>query len=449
VAVEVAVMAERVSVMASVVLSMFLMTVALDGRAQDPTGRPESRNKAKKPASKRPEPLTVILTILTEPPGSQILINGEDRGVSSGEGKITIDKIPLGHYDVEVRKEGFTAVKRGFEAGRDSPTMVFKLIVDLDSAAKDFDSLVKAGKLTGPEVPNAFELVSRLSSSFPDRAEVGRMRLTLFEKLMDLAGTAAKNSLSGWRETPRDTIVHGRDAATAALALKGDDVRAQSQEALLKGLISLRDWLTSGGETRAKADPGPEDGQPQDQKSAPPGPDRARTLLQQAVNLDDSWALAKYQLGRALLIIGDAASAEPHLTRAVQLEPNWAISHIALGEAYYGIKKYKESISEYQKALSLDPNSAVALAGLGLARSAKGDTGPGTKDVQRAIEMDPARGLPHLYFGTILARSKKAKDWVQAEDELKVAMQKNQDNLEFQNGVAQALIVELQGRKKK
>src|SRR5499427_1116328 len=121
--------------------------------AQDPTGRPtDPKNKknpapAKKQPAKSNEPFTVMLTVLTTPPGSTVLVNGEERGVTNEERKLQLDKLPLGHYNIEVRKEGFNNVTKGFEAGTESPTVVFKLEPKLDDYIKEFNGLVTAGKL--------------------------------------------------------------------------------------------------------------------------------------------------------------------------------------------------------------------------------------------------------------------------------------------------------------
>src|SRR5262245_58091106 len=91
--------------------------------AQDPNGRPSSSSRRKKPPAKPvvPEAMTVILTILTDPPGCQVLINGEAKGTSNAEGKLVFTKLPVAHYDVEVRKDGFSSTKKGFQAGTESP----------------------------------------------------------------------------------------------------------------------------------------------------------------------------------------------------------------------------------------------------------------------------------------------------------------------------------------
>src|SRR4030095_14493965 len=87
--------------------------------AQDPTGRPTDPKKKPpkaKPTKVEPQPITVTLTVLSDPPEAAVFINGEERGVTNGEGKVQFEKLTLGHYSIEVRKEGFNPMARGFEA---------------------------------------------------------------------------------------------------------------------------------------------------------------------------------------------------------------------------------------------------------------------------------------------------------------------------------------------
>jgi len=418
---------------------------------QNPTGRPDP-HKPKRPPAK-PSPLTVTLTIITDPPQSLVLINGEQRGTTDSEGKLQLSKLALGHYDIEVRKDGYGNVTRGFEAGPETPTVVFKLTPTLETDVKQFGSLVGAGKLTGPQAPNALDLVNNLSSRYPDRPEIVAMRSTLYGKLMERADQAVSSTGANWRGIARDDIVRGHDSAAAALALKTGDKRAASREAYLAGTLALYDWETgphtsSGNEDGA---PKPDQGQPikQTADGEPAGLSAARANLERAVEMEDAWALAQYQLGNVMLLSGDTAAAEARFVKAVQSEPQWVIGHAGLGAGHYANRKYKESIAEYQKAIEIDPKYAAAYAGLGLARSAKGDTNAGIKDLQHAMELDPSSGLPHLNLGIIYAQSKKAKETSHAEEELKLAIEKNQQNLEFQNSIAEKLISDLQKKKKK
>jgi tetratricopeptide (TPR) repeat protein len=428
-----------------IAVALTILSCAAAGMAQNPTGRPDPR-KPKKPANK-PTPVTVTLTIITDPPESHVFVNGEERGTTDSEGKLQLAKLALGHYDIEARKDGYSNATRGFEAGPEPPTVVLKLTATLEGDVKEFDSLVAAGKLTGPDAPNALDLVNKLSALHPDRSEVVGMRSSLYEKLMERANASAASTGSNWKGIARDDLVRGHDASTAALTLKAGDKRAGSREAYLAGVLALYDW-----ETGSRA--GPEDGGSKPDSGghtdgSPAGLAQARANLDRAVEQEESWALAQYQLGTVMLLAGDAASAETHFIKSVELEPHWAVGHAGLGAAYYANKKYKESVAEYQKAVETDPKSASAYAGLGLARSAKGDTNAGIKDIQRAVELDPNSGLPHLNLGIIYAQSKKAKEASHAEEELKLAIQKNQQNLEFQNSVAEKLISDLQKKKKK
>src|SRR6185503_10317965 len=137
-----------------------LLSAALSATVygQDPSGRPTDPKGRKPPTTgKRPVTTTpetkptVILTVLSDPPVSGVFVNGEARGMTNAEGKLVLEKLTVGHYTIEVRKDGFSSMVRGFEAGTDQPTLVFKLEAKFDDVNKEFDSLVQDGKLVGPE----------------------------------------------------------------------------------------------------------------------------------------------------------------------------------------------------------------------------------------------------------------------------------------------------------
>src|SRR5262245_53579998 len=144
-------------------LVILILSLAVSALAQDPSGRPTDP-KGKKPTKKPTSPTapTITLTVLTNPPESTVYMNGEKRGVTNAEGKIQFEKLPLGHYSIEVRKDGYGPMLRGFEAGSESPTLVFKLDAKLDDYVAEFNSLMAAGKLTGPETPNALAVIEKV-----------------------------------------------------------------------------------------------------------------------------------------------------------------------------------------------------------------------------------------------------------------------------------------------
>ena len=415
--------------------------------AQDPTGRPDPKGKKppanpkKNPVKTEPVPITVTLTVLTTPPESAVFVNGEERGVTNAEGKIQFEKLALGQYSIEVRKDGYNPVQRGFAAGSEAPTLVFKLEPKLDDYIREFNGLVAAGKLAGPTSPTAFELLQRLTVTYGERAEVTTLKSVLAAKLSETVTPIITQTVANWRGTTRDQMVIGLDASTNSLTLKKDDARVQAQAAYLRGAIALRDWQVAGAGP-AK----PETGQG-DATGSVAGPAAARAEFESAVKLDDSLTAARYQLGVVLLASGDAAGAEAALVRVTQQEPRWAAAHVALGQAYYGGGKFKEAMDSYQRAIAIEPNNAAPVAGLGLARIMKGEK-DGLKDIERAIKLDSNAGLPHLNLAIHYAQSRNKRDWSRAEDEFKKAIQLNSQNLEFQNSSAERMLAEVQKRKR-
>ena len=414
---------------------------------QDPSGRPTDP-KGKKPPTTGKRPVTptpeakptVILTVLSDPPGSGVFVNGEARGTTNAEGRLVLEKLALGHYTVEVRKDGFSSMVRGFEAGADQPTLVFKLELKFDEVNKEFDSLVQDGKLVGPQTPNAFELVGRLAKKYPDRPEIARMRAVLSGRLIERLGPVIERTIKAWRAVSREELTGAQDWAVLALTLKRDDRRLQAQGAYLNALVALREWQTGESQTGAVSGEG---------GASPGNPLRlsaARAELEKAVAFDDSWASGWYQMGVVRLYGTDLGGAEAAFNKATQLEPKWAIAQAGLGSTYYAGAKYKEAIDAYKKAIDLDKTCAAAYAGLGLARTARGDK-DGVKDIRKAMEIDAQSGVPQLYLGMAYAKSKKKDDLARAVEALKAAIQKNANNLEFQNRTAEELIAELQKRK--
>ncbi len=425
-------------------LVVLLLALSVASFGQDPSGRPtETKGKktTKKPGKVEPQPATIMLTVLTDPPESEVYVNGEQRGVTSAEGKIQFDKLALGHYSIEVRKEGYTGMLRGFEAGTESPTVVFKLEPKLDDYVKQFNSLVASGKLAGPDSPNALELVQNLATRFPARPEVAQLSGVLAAKLIETATPVITQTVANWRAVTREQMVQAQDAVTNALALKKDDARIQAEAAYLRGALALREWQTAS--TTAKGD----GSRPAETSGSRNEPAAARAEFENALKLQDSFVAARYQLGIVLLASGYDGGAETELIKVTQAEPQWASAYTALGAACYGQGKFKEAVDAYRKAIEIDANNATALAGLGLARVGKGDR-DGVREIERAIKADPNNALAHLNLAIVYSQSRSKRDWSRSEEEFKKAIQLNSQNLEFQNTTAEKLLAEVQKRKK-
>jgi Tfp pilus assembly protein PilF len=279
------------------------------------------------------------------------------------------------------------------------------------------------------------EMVEKLSKQFPDQPQIARMKGVLATKFAEAAAPTITSTITNWRAITRDEITRALDANTNALALKGDDKRAQAEGAYLRGVLALRDFLTYSAQGATENAP------------SGGGLTGARSEFEKAIQADDAWAPPHYQLGVVQMYAGDSASAEATFIKVTQMEPKWAFAHCYLGQAYQANGKFKEAIDTFRRALEIDPSYAAAHAGLGLARASKGER-DATKDIERAMQLDPSSGLPHLNMAIVLSQSRRRQDRDRAVQEFKTAIQKNAQNLDFLNSRAEQLLANLQKQKR-
>lgn len=418
---------------------------------QDPTGRP-SEPRGTKPNKKPPRttprrtetgPATVTLTVLTDPPESSILVEGESRGTSNAEGRLVLERLRLGHYTIEARKDGYRAMTRGFNAGTEAPTLVFKLEPDLDPLVAQFETLAAAGKLIGPDSPNAIEIVNDLTTRFPERPETQRLRGVLATKLVDSIAPIIINSATIWQTVTREQLARAVDAASTALTFRKDDKRLAAETAYLKGALIFRDWQSA---TTGAAIAGDGKLRTGDGDAGGASLVQARAEFENAVRSDDTFAPAQLLLGMTLMAMKEWPAAEVAFIKVTQMEPRWTQGVVSLGMVYYSQGKFKEAIETYRRALLLDPQNARATAGLGLARAMKGEK-DGIKDIDRATQMDPASATAQLYLGLALAQSKDKKQRQRAEQAFQKALELNAKSAEFPARIAEQALDDLKKRK--
>jgi protein O-GlcNAc transferase len=86
----------------------------------------------------------------------------------------------------------------------------------------------------------------------------------------------------------------------------------------------------------------------------------AKQAFSRAVELDDSYAEAYFNLGLLLAEEGNNEKAESFLRKATQLDPNSHEGHGQLGIVLQRLGKTSESEAELRRALEIDPTDAVA-----------------------------------------------------------------------------------------
>jgi len=110
-------------------------------------------------------------------------------------------------------------------------------------------------------------------------------------------------------------------------------------------------------------------------------------------------ALAQFQLGRVLALVGMDEQAVPHLEAATRGNPApmGAVLELAMAEQRLG--KQEEAIPLFQQAVALDPHNPTALANLGLALTQTGKAKEALPIYQRALAETPNDPVAHQDLG--------------------------------------------------
>jgi tetratricopeptide (TPR) repeat protein len=90
--------------------------------------------------------------------------------------------------------------------------------------------------------------------------------------------------------------------------------------------------------------------------------------------------------------------------KAVELDENYALAHFNLASALYAANQSGEAIVEYQTTIGLDANYAPAHYGLGIALSDKDQLDAAVAALQKATELDPKYAEAYYHLGDVLRR---------------------------------------------
>jgi tetratricopeptide (TPR) repeat protein len=111
--------------------------------------------------------------------------------------------------------------------------------------------------------------------------------------------------------------------------------------------------------------------------------------LKRAADLEPGFGPAQVELGRALLLLGDAPAAETALRKGVRLSPDEAEAHSALGVALLATGKAEEALTELTKAKDLDPGSAARRGNLGTVLFMRGKVPDAIREYEVQVRLSP------------------------------------------------------------
>jgi len=174
--------------------------------------------------------------------------------------------------------------------------------------------------------------------------------------------------------------------------------------------------------------------------------DRARTLLETALEVDPNFPAALNRLGYLYLDSSnpDPAKAVASLKRYAEVLPTSPNPQDSLGEVLREAGEDQGSIEHYQAALKIDANYISSQYGIGVVRTLMGDFQGARQAFDRAIAMaqNPMDGLYVKYLKTLVyfwegSSSEGRKAFAALAKE---AAEKKEPNSQFQAGMALAVL---------
>ncbi|MGH7321330.1 MAG: tetratricopeptide repeat protein, partial [Candidatus Rokuibacteriota bacterium] len=143
-------------------------------------------------------------------------------------------------------------------------------------------------------------------------------------------------------------------------------------------------------------------------RGAQDGYEGAAELFSRAVEIDPSFAVAHYHLGRTHLALGNRWKATAQFRAATQVDPTLPEPFKAIGDIFMQSPRrlYDQAIEGYQRALTLRPHYGEAHVGLGDARAAKGDHEGAIGHYQKALALDTQNARVHFSLGKIYYNEK-------------------------------------------
>jgi tetratricopeptide (TPR) repeat protein/TolB-like protein len=138
-------------------------------------------------------------------------------------------------------------------------------------------------------------------------------------------------------------------------------------------------------------------------RSGQEGLESSADLLARAIEVDPSFVVAHFQLGRVHQALGNRWKAAAQFRAATQLDPAYPEPYKALGDLLLAAPRrlFDQAVEAYQKAIERRPFYAEAHVGLGDALAAKGDVDGAIGAYQRALTHNPINSRVHVSLGRI------------------------------------------------
>ena len=161
--------------------------------------------------------------------------------------------------------------------------------------------------------------------------------------------------------------------------------------------------------------------------------------LTKAAKMEPSLGAAQVELGRALLLLGDAKGEINSLKKGVALLPNEPEAHSTLGVAWLALGHPDEALAEMGQAAKLDPGNAARHGNYGTTLLMRGQTKEAIEEYKTAAAIDDKDARTHSDLGTALLGDNQV---VAAIPELTKATTLDPDHATYHSNLGYALQIE-------
>jgi protein O-GlcNAc transferase len=144
--------------------------------------------------------------------------------------------------------------------------------------------------------------------------------------------------------------------------------------------------------------------------------DEARTLYEQAVQIDPAHARALHLLGVIALQKDQPALAAEFIGKAVEADPSCVPACVNYGSALHELRRFEEAVASYDRAIAIDPRCAEAFYNRGNALRELAEHAAAIASYDRAIALKPVYADAYLNRGLALSALQQAAAAIQSFD---------------------------------
>ena len=147
---------------------------------------------------------------------------------------------------------------------------------------------------------------------------------------------------------------------------------------------------------------------------------RAVFYFEKAVEIDQIYAEAWYQIGFCYGMLGRHSEALKASKQAAKLRPEWSATFINIGASSFALKDYKGAAEAYRQAIKLDGDNADAQYALGLSLGKLNRTDEEILAYKRAVSLRPDHINAFEQLGLAYFKQKRYADALAAFEQLKI-----------------------------